>query len=138
MDNRSNTPDRAHPDIVVVAEHDDGGRTVIAVDVEHHGDHEHIVIEIVDIEECGRDNRPPPVAHSYRVKIDHVYHVIRKRFVTGRELLVIAEKKPPEHYEIEKRMHGGHYVAIELEQTVDLGECGIEVFETFPLDETEG
>lgn len=125
MDNRPNTADRARPDVVVVAEHDDG-------------EHERIVFEIVDIEECGRDNRPPPLAHSYRVKIDHEHHVIRKRFVTGRELLVIAGKKPPEHYEIEKRMHGGHYVAVELDQSVDLGECGIEVFETFPLDETEG
>ena len=54
------------------------------------------------------------------------------------EPLVKAGKTPPEHYEIEKRVHGGKYIPVGLDEHVDLGEPGIEVFETFPLDETEG
>ena len=97
-----------------------------------------LIVEIVDIEQCGRENRPPPLAKHYKIKIDHDYYVLDHRFVTGRQLLERAGKLPPERYEIEKRLHGGDYVAIELDQVVDLGEPGIEVFETFPLDETEG
>jgi len=97
-----------------------------------------IVLEIVEIEIFGRENRPPPPAKAYKVRIDHEKYVFESRWVTGRELLAKAGKTPPEKYEIEKRVHGGHYVPVGLDQKVDLGEPGIEVFETFPLDETEG
>ena len=96
------------------------------------------IVEIVEIEIYGRDNRPPPPAKSYKVKIDHEHYILHQRLVTGRELLVKAGKTPPENYEIEKRVHGGKYVPVGLDEQVDLGEPGIEVFETFPLDETEG
>jgi hypothetical protein len=96
------------------------------------------IVEIVEIEIYGRDNRPPPPAKAYQVRIDHERYVFETRHVTGRTLLMKAGKTPPEHYEIEKRMHGGKYVAVGLDEMVDLGEPGIEVFETFPLDETEG
>jgi hypothetical protein len=97
-----------------------------------------VEVEIVDVEEYGRKNTPPPKARHYKVKIDHIHHVFDHRFVTGREILVAGGKTPIEKYELEKRLHGGQYVAIEPDEEVDLGEPGIEVFETFPLDETEG
>lgn len=97
-----------------------------------------IMVEIVEIEVFGRENRRPPPAKAYKVKIDHDYYIFEKRRVSGRELLLKAGKTPPEHYEIEKRVHGGKYVPVGLDEVVDLGEPGIEVFETFPLDETEG
>lgn len=96
------------------------------------------LVDVVEVEVYGRENRPPPPAKAYKVKIDHDHHLFQARRVTGRDLLVKAGKTPPEHYEIEKRVHGGTYLAIGLDQVVDLGEPGIEVFETFPLDETEG
>ena len=97
-----------------------------------------VLVEIVEIEMFGRENRPPPPAKAYKVKIDHSHYIFHKRRITGRELLLKAGKTPPEHYEIEKRVHGGKYVPVGLDEVVDLGEPGIEVFETFPLDETEG
>jgi len=129
--------DSAEAEISVVGDRDTGQ---LLVDVEVRRDHgeEIVVIDIVDIEEHGRHNRLPPLAHRYKVKIDHVYFVFDHRFVTGRGLLERAGKVPVTKYELEKRMHGGHYVAVGLDERVDLGECGIEVFETFPLDETEG
>ncbi|WP_271627857.1 multiubiquitin domain-containing protein [Bradyrhizobium sp. CCBAU 11445] len=123
---------------VVVVEGRGAGEVLVEVEVFQDHGREVVVIDIVDIEECGRDNRPPPHAHRYKVKIDHDYFVFDRRFVTGRELLERAGKTPVTKYELEKRMHGGHYVAIGLDEKVDLGEHGIEVFETFPLDETEG
>jgi hypothetical protein len=110
----------------------------VDVEIVHEHGREVVIVEIVDVEECGRNNTPPPAAHRYKVKIDHHYHVFDHRFVTGREVLEAANKMPIEKFELEKRLHGGHYVAIEATEEVDLGECGIEVFETFPLDETEG
>jgi hypothetical protein len=100
--------------------------------------HIEVTVEIVEIEIYGRENRPPPPAKAYKVRIDREHYVFETRHVTGQELLIKASKVPPEKYEIEKRVHGGQYVPVPLDQKVDLGEPGIEVFETFPLDETEG
>jgi len=130
--------DQVEAEIVIREDRDHGDAIEIDITTRREGGQEVIVIDIVDIEECGRDNRPPPPARRYKVKIDHEYFVFDHRFVTGRELLERANELPVTKYEIEKRMHGGHYVAIEYDQKVDLGEPGIEVFETFPLDETEG
>ena len=99
---------------------------------------EGIEVDLVDLEEYAGASRKPPPARRYRVKIDHDHYVIEKRFIIARELLELAGKTPPESYELEKRMSGGNYVPLELDQEVDLGEPGIEVFESFPLDETEG
>ena len=129
--------ERMNKEEEVVIVHDHVGVDV-HVDVHHRDGREVVEIDIVDIEACGRDNRPPPRAHHYRLKIDHEYYVIGKRHVTARELLELAGKMPAEKYELEKRMHGGNYVSLELEDEVDLGEPGIEVFESFPLDESEG
>lgn len=128
-------PDKREEEVVIV--HDRVG-VEVDVKVRHEGDREIIEVDIVDIEECGRENRPPPHANRYRVKIDHHYYVVGKRHVTARELLELANKTPVEKYELEKRMHGGNYISLELDEKVDLGEPGIEVFESFPLDETEG
>lgn len=128
---------QADGDAVVIRDHA-GGDIAVEVTVRHEHGHEVIEVDIVDIEEHGRENRCPPPARHYRIKVDGRPFVFEKRFVTGREILEKAGKTPPERYEIEKRMHGGHYVAIPLKEIVDLGEKGIEVFETFPLDETEG
>jgi hypothetical protein len=110
----------------------------VDVKIKHENGQDIVIVDIVDIEECGRCNQPPPAAHRYKVKIDHIYHVFDRRFVTGAEILVAGGKTPIEKYELEKRLHGGNYVSIDPTDKVDLGECGIEVFETFPLDETEG
>lgn len=115
-----------------------GDDVAVEVTVRHEHGHEVIEVEIVDIEEHGRENHCPPPARHYKIKVDGKPFVFGKRFVTGQGILEKAGKTPPERYELEKRMYGGNYVAIALTETVDLGEKGIEVFETFPLDETEG
>lgn len=127
----------ADGDMVVIRDHG-GDDVAVEVKVRHEHGHEVIEVEIVDIEEHGRSNSRPPLARQYKVKIDGQHYVFGKRHVTGREILEKAGKNPPDRFELEKRMHGGHYVAVPLTETVDLGEKGIEVFETFPLDETEG
>lgn len=129
--------DREKNEEEVVIIHDRPGVDV-DVGIRYEDGREIVEVDIVDVEECGRENRHPPNGHRYRVKIDHDYHIVAKRIVTARELLTIAGKVPPEKFELEKRVHGGGYVSLDLDEKVDLGEPGIEVFETFPLDETEG
>jgi hypothetical protein len=97
-----------------------------------------VIVELVEIEIYGRENRRPPRAKVYRVKIDGVLYDFTQREVTGRQLLERAGKNPPERYQLDKRNHGGKYVPVGLAEVVDLCEPGIEVFETFPLDEREG
>lgn len=123
------------PEIVIINNRSDAE---VDVKIKHEHEHDVVFVDIVDVEECGRANRHPPLAHRYKVKIDSIHHVFDRRFVTGAEILVAGGKTPIEKYELEKRLHGGNYVSIEPNMKVDLGECGIEVFETFPLDETEG
>src|SRR3546814_10585984 len=85
------------------------------VEIKHEKGHDIVIVDIVDVVECGRANQPPPHAHRYKVKIDHIYHVFDRRFVTGREILVAGGKTPIEKYELEKRLHGGHYDSIGVE-----------------------
>ncbi len=57
---------------------------------------------------------------------------------TGRDLLTLAGKNPPEQYAIYLKVKGGQPVRIALDQTVDLRQPGVERFVTLPLDQTEG
>ncbi len=70
----------------------------VDVKVEHQYGHDVITVDIVDIEECGRENRPPPPARRYKVKIDHEKYVFDQPFVTARQLLERAGKTPATRY----------------------------------------
>lgn len=97
-----------------------------------------VVVEIVEIEIYGRRNEKPPHARVYRVKIDGQPYDFTQRIVLGRDILERAGKRPPERFQLDKKVHGGRFIPVGLAEKVDLGEPGIEVFETFPLDEREG
>ena len=75
---------------------------------------------------------------EYRIKIDKAEYEVHKRHITGKELLELAGKLPPEQYELRQKMHGGKTKKIDLTDTVDLAELGIERFMTLPLDQQEG
>lgn len=123
------------PETILINNHTDAE---VDVRVTHRDGHEVIEVDIVDVECCGRENLPPPPAKRYRVKIDREYYVFERRVVTGREILERAGKVPVTRYELEMGLHGAGFVAVEPEEPIDLGRPGIEVFQTFPLDEQEG
>jgi hypothetical protein len=53
--------------------------------------------EIVDLEEYGRAGRPVPVdARRFRIRIDRVQYVVDVPEMTGRQILELAGKTPPE------------------------------------------
>lgn len=95
-------------------------------------------LTIVDIEEYAKAGRKIPHAEHYRIRIDKDHYVVDVPEMTGRDLLVLAGKTPPERFALYKKMHGGQAQKIELDEVTDFRAPGVERFMTLPLDQTEG
>lgn len=76
---------------------------------------------------------------AFKVQIDKSVFETTNPTPTGRDLLLLAGKNPPEQYALYEKPHGGGQpVRIALTDKVDLRRPGIERFVTLPLDQTEG
>lgn len=75
---------------------------------------------------------------SYRIQIDKSHFDVANPTPTGRDLLVLAGKNPPERYGLYLKVRGGQPQRIGLDEKVDLRSPGVEKFVTLPLDQTEG
>lgn len=75
---------------------------------------------------------------SFKIQIDKAHLVTDNPTPTGRFLLNLAGKTPPEQYAIYQKIQGGQPKRIGLDAEVDLREPGVERFVTLPLDQTEG
>jgi hypothetical protein len=94
--------------------------------------------DIVDIEDYAKQDRQPPKAARYRIRIDKDKHVVDVPRMTGRQLLELAGKTPPERFKISEKIKGGPPVPIGLDEYADFTKKGVERFRTLPLDQTEG
>jgi hypothetical protein len=94
--------------------------------------------EIVEIEEYGKKNQMPPKANKYMIRIDKEKYTVNVAQMTGRQLLELAHKTPPERYTISQKCHGGRIQEIGLDELADFTSPGVERFMTLPLDQTEG
>lgn len=79
--------------------------------------------------------KPPEI---FKIQIDKEFYEIMVPLVTGRKLLEIAGKVPPEQFALYLKPKGGQPQRIELNDEVDLRRPGVERFVTLPLDQTEG
>jgi hypothetical protein len=95
-------------------------------------------IEIIDLEEFSKAGKTPPKGKKYRIRIDREVYVIDKECMTGRELLSLAGKNPPERFQLNQKLKGGKVVKVGLDEKVCFTTPGIEKFMTLPLDQTEG
>jgi hypothetical protein len=95
-------------------------------------------LEIVDIEDYAKQDRQPPKAARYRIRIDKDPFVVDVPRMTGRQLLELAGKTPPDRFKISEKIKGGPPVPIGLEDYADFTKKGVERFRTLPLDQTEG
>jgi hypothetical protein len=78
-----------------------------------------------------------PRARRYVIRIDKKPYVIDKSVITGRELLMLAGKNPPEKFRIWQVIRGeSHELA--LDQRVDVRAPGVEKFRTLSRTQTEG
>jgi Prokaryotic E2 family E/Multiubiquitin len=95
------------------------------------------IVEIVDIEIYAKDNRKPPRARKYKFRIDREHFTTEHRKITGAKLFELANKSPAE-YRMHQKLHGGQMKEVKVDETIDLGEPGIERFATMKLSEGDG
>lgn len=94
--------------------------------------------EIVDVEEYAKEGKVPPEGVRYRIRIDKQKFDVDVPSMTGRELLELAGKRPPERYRIDMKLRGGQTRLVPLDESVEFTTPGLERFMTLPLDQTEG
>jgi hypothetical protein len=124
MSDQKQPPEEAKDDLHKIGE---------IVEVIEEGD----LVEVVDIEIYGKENRRPPRAKKYRFRIDREHFTIESRIITGEKLFELAQKSPAE-YRMHQKLHGGVMKEIKVGDKVDLGEPGVERFATMKLTEGDG
>ncbi len=94
--------------------------------------------EVIDLEEFAKAGKKPPHAKKYRIRIDKTKYVVEVPAMTGREILVLAGKKPPDQFILSQKLHGGEVKVIGLHEKADFTQPGVERFMTMAKDQTEG
>lgn len=96
-------------------------------------------VEELDLEEFSKvHGGKPPKARRYRIRIDREKYTVEVPEMTGRQILELAKKLPPENWLLNQKLKGGHVKAIGLTEIVDFRTPGIERFMTLPKDQSEG
>lgn len=93
--------------------------------------------EVIDIEAYAKENKKIPRDHDYRIKVDKIQYVVSVPEMTGREILVLAGKSPPEQFILQQKIKS-QVTPIGLDEVVDFTASGIERFMTIPNEVTEG
>jgi hypothetical protein len=91
-----------------------------------------------DLEAAAKAGRVPRRAKRYRLRVDREHFVVANPIITGREILTLAGKVPPERFLLTQKLSGGRAEKIDLDEVVDLRKPGVERFMTLPKDQTEG
>jgi hypothetical protein len=95
-------------------------------------------LDVINIAEFNAAGKEIPRGRRYAFQIDRKTFVTDKECLTGRELLTLAGKTPPERHQLNQLFRFGRVEKVELDEKVDLATCGVERFATIPLDQTEG
>ena len=96
------------------------------------------LVDEVDLETLAKSGQRPPKARRYRIRIDESYYVVTKQHITGRELLQLAGRNPPERFILTEKIRGGAVRTIGLDEVVELTTPGLERFNTLPREVQEG
>jgi hypothetical protein len=100
-------------------------------------DEDFILDETIELEIFAKEGKQPPKAKRYRIRVDDGKYDVEVSSMTGREILVLAGKTPPEEFKLRQKMHG-QFKTIGLDERVDFTTPGIERFTTIGNDHTEG
>jgi hypothetical protein len=95
-------------------------------------------VEEEDLEAAAKSGKPPRRAKRYRLRVDREFFTVAETSLTGREILLLAGKAPPENFLLTQKLHGGQAKKIGLNERVDLMAPGVERFMTLPKDQKEG
>lgn len=95
-------------------------------------------VEEEDLEVAAKAGKPPRRAKRYRLRVDRDYFTVASMNLTGREILVLAGKVPPENFLLSQKLRGGQAKKVDLDEGIDLTTPGVERFMTLPKDQKEG
>lgn len=96
------------------------------------------LLDEVNIHDYAKRGEKPPPAKRYRLLIDRQPHVWPGLSITGRELLKLAGKVPPERFGVRQKFCDGRVKPVDLDEKVDLTAPGIEHFFTIPCEVVNG
>ncbi len=92
----------------------------------------------IDIELYAKEGKEVPKGAIYIIKVDREQYKVKQECMTGKEILILAGKNPPERFQLNQRIKGGKVIKIAYDQKVCFTDPGVEKFMTIPLDQTEG
>lgn len=97
-------------------------------------------VDEIEVEEHGRkgDDKRLPHARRYIIRVDKTKYTVHVAHMTGRQILELAGKGPPEQYKLTQKFHGGAANTVRLDEEVDFRRPGVERFMTLKRDQTEG
>ena len=85
-----------------------------------------------------KDEQGSNKPQKFKIQIDKDFFEVKDPLQTGRSLLELAGKVPPQQFALYLKVKGPQPKRIALDEHVDLREPGVERFVTLPLDQTEG
>lgn len=92
----------------------------------------------IDIELFAKEGKEVPKGQIYIITVDRQKFKVKQECMTGREILMLAGKTPPERFQLNLRLKGGKVVKVGYDERVCFTTPGVEKFMTIPLDQTEG
>jgi hypothetical protein len=96
------------------------------------------LVEEADLEQLAKAGRKPPKAKRYRIRVDDEHFVTAHPALTGRGILELAGKLPPDAFILTQKTRGGGLHTLALDELVDFTKPGIERFTTLPRQVQEG
>ena len=94
--------------------------------------------EEIDLEQHARSGHKPVRAKRYRIRVDDRYFVVHQHSMTGREILQLAGKVPPDAFILTEKTRGGGLRTVDLNDIVEFCKHGLERFTTLPRQVQEG
>jgi Multiubiquitin len=78
-----------------------------------------VEVEELDVEEFSKmHGGKPPKAKRYIIRIDREKYTVNVPEMTGRQILELAKKLPPENWLLNQKLKGGRVVAIGLNDSL--------------------
>jgi hypothetical protein len=96
------------------------------------------ILDVIEIEVYAATRKRKPRAHLYKFRVGKTLIEVKDPIITGRRILELAGKVPPEKYTLRQVEHGGVLKLIELNEEVDLRAPCIERFRAMPRTAQDG
>jgi len=92
----------------------------------------------IDIEAYAKEGKDVPSGHPYLIIVDRQKFRVNEECMSGRAILILASKNPPERFQLNVRYRGGKVAKVAYDEVICFTKPGVEKFMTIPLDQTEG